>query len=125
MKEEIVFEPIISPVDPSIIEDALRMNDREDTNPFFVRNTRSTTRKIFRFTAPQCPECMDEVGRLREDTFRDAQGGTGKTKDVDEYDLGISPHGPVPLFNQLVMWDTTRRKIISAYRYVLGSEIIK
>lgn len=62
------------------------------------------------------PEVLNEVGRLREITFREIGEGTNKSIDVDEYDL---------YFNHLVIWDNDKNKIVGAYRIGRGDEIIE
>jgi len=55
---------------------------------------------------------MQEIGRIREITFRHAGGGTGKGVDVDEYDL--SEEHPQ---KQLIVWDPDNREIVGGYRF--------
>jgi hypothetical protein len=59
---------------------------------------------------------MYEIGRLREITFRDAGGGTGKETDIDNYDTADYP------YKQLIVWDPDAREILGGYRYMLCSE---
>jgi putative hemolysin len=61
------------------------------------------------------PGIMNEIGRLREITFRDVGEGTNQQMDIDEYDL---------YYNQLFIWDEDARKIVGAYRIGLGNEIL-
>ena len=56
---------------------------------------------------------MQEIGRLREISFRLAGGGTGKAVDIDEFD--IDPHEP---YRQLIVWDPKDQEIIGGYRYI-------
>jgi hypothetical protein len=60
---------------------------------------------------------MREVGRLREITFRDAGGGTGKSFDVDEFDDMEIP------FQQLIVWDPVEGEITGGYRFIHGRDI--
>jgi hypothetical protein len=57
---------------------------------------------------------MNEIGRLREITFRDAGGGTGKALDIDEFDLGDKP------FRQLIVWNPEEQEIVGGYRFSPG-----
>ena len=50
---------------------------------------------------------MDEIGRLREITFRAVGEGTGKQKDLDHYDQ---------YYRHLVLWDDASLEIAGAYR---------
>ena len=61
------------------------------------------------------PNIMNEIGRLREITFREVGEGTNQQMDIDEYDL---------YYNQLFIWDDDKRKIVGAYRVGKGKEIM-
>ncbi len=61
---------------------------------------------------------MRELGRLREMTFREAGGGTGKSMDIDSYDTSGSP------FRQLIVWDPEDKEIVGGYRFILGSDVL-
>jgi putative hemolysin len=50
---------------------------------------------------------MDEIGRLRESSFRAVGEGTGRRKDVDHYDR---------YYRHLILWDEDDLEIIGAYR---------
>ena len=85
----------------------------------FVRKTIRGGNEIYNFNYHDSPVLLDEVGRLREITFRDGGGGTGKEKDLDKYDLADSP------FNQLIVWDPDGEEIIGGYRFLMGYDIPK
>lgn len=104
------METIISPVDRALIEKELN----EDT---FIRDTNNADNKIFVITHHNSPNTMREIGRLREMTFRDAGGGTGKALDIDQYDTDEVP------FKQLIVWDPHEREIIGGYRFIHGKDI--
>jgi hypothetical protein len=104
------METIIPPVDRALIEQELNA-DR------FIRDTNNANNKIYVITHHDSPNTMREIGRLREMTFRDAGGGTGKSIDVDKYDTGKDP------FKQLIVWDPDEREIIGGYRFMHGKEI--
>ncbi len=63
----------------------------------------------------EIPNIMNEIGRLREITFRNVGEGTNRSMDIDEYDL---------YYHQLFIWDEERRKIVGAYRVGKGKEIM-
>jgi putative hemolysin len=63
----------------------------------------------------EIPNIMNEIGRLREITFREVGEGTNRQMDIDEYDL---------YYNQLFIWDEEKRKIVGAYRVGKGQEIM-
>ncbi|MCL2246126.1 MAG: lysophospholipid acyltransferase family protein [Lentimicrobiaceae bacterium] len=58
---------------------------------------------------------MEEIGRLREITFREVGEGTNKALDLDKYDT---------YYHQLFIWDDEQETIVGAYRIGMGKEII-
>ncbi|MFN7934524.1 MAG: GNAT family N-acyltransferase [Bryobacteraceae bacterium] len=58
-------------------------------------------------TAGQIPNALQEIGRLREITFRAAGEGTGKSTDLDSFD----PH-----YLHLFVWNHAKQEIAGAYR---------
>lgn len=60
------------------------------------------------------PHIFEEIGRLRELTFRAAGEGTNRATDVDEFDF---------YYHHLVIWDTDADTIVGAYRIGKGKEI--
>jgi putative hemolysin len=58
---------------------------------------------------------MEEIGRLREITFREVGEGTNKELDIDKYDA---------YYHQLFIWDHEQETIVGAYRIGMGAEII-
>ena len=65
--------------------------------------------------AQQIPWCLQEIGRLRELTFREAGEGTGKASDVDLFDA---------YYLHLFVWDAQAEAIVGAYRMGLTDEIL-
>ena len=64
----------------------------------------------------EMPNIMTEIGRLREETFREVGEGTNRKIDVDEFDL---------YYNQLFIWDEELKAIVGAYRVGKGKEILE
>ena len=60
---------------------------------------------------------MKEIGRLREIAFREAGGGTGKSMDIDEFDIMDN------CYKQLIVWNPEAEEIIGGYRYLLGTDV--
>jgi len=58
---------------------------------------------------------LQEIGRLRELTFRAAGEGSGKTSDIDLFDA---------YYLHLFLWDREANAIVGAYRMGLADEII-
>ncbi len=71
---------------------------------------------VFCCPSTEIPQIMNELGRLREITFREVGEGTNRSIDIDEYDL---------YYNQLFVWDRKERKIVGAYRVGKGKEILR
>ena len=102
------MDAIIAPVNRSLIESEL-------TKEKFVRHTSRGGNLLYVITAHDSPNTMHEIGRLREIAFRSAGGGTGKSIDIDEFDLQENP------YKQLIVWDPKAKEIIGGYRYILAN----
>ena len=100
------MKEIISKLPVELIESEL-------TADKFLRDTNKGGNKIFVLTAHDSPNIMQEIGRLREITFRQAGGGTGLETDIDEYDISEVP------YKQLIVWDPDAKEILGGYRYIL------
>lgn len=100
-------QDIIPPVERELIEQEL--NDER-----FVRDTNKGGNKIFIVNHHNAPHTMQEIGRLREVSFRYAGGGTGLEVDIDEADT--SEH----CYEQLVVYSPEDREIIGGYRFITG-----
>ena len=99
------MENIIQPVEKSLLE-------KELSDQFFFRKTNYGNNKIFIVNAHNAPNVMREIGRLREITFREAGGGTGKSVDIDEYDTCENP------YEQMIVWNPKDMEIVGGYRYI-------
>ncbi len=104
---------IIPPIDIAMLKSELKPE-------LFLRKTNYGNREVYAFTHAQAPNLMLEVGRLREISFREAGGGTGKETDIDEFDIQeIAP------YKQLIVWDVEAEKIVGGYRYLEGKQMDK
>ncbi len=83
----------------------------ELTEDKFVRMTSLGNNKIYIINHHNSPNVMREIGRLRELSFRDGGGGTGKEADIDSYDTAQTP------YQQLIVWDEAEREITGGYRF--------
>jgi len=90
--------------------------DKELTKDIFFTETNNGGNELYVFTAHERPNLMREVARLREITFRDAGGGTGKEMDMDEYDTSDIP------FKQLIVWNPADKEIVGGYRFICGEK---
>lgn len=105
------MEKIIDPIEKEIIKSEL---SRER----FVRNTRKGDNEIYIVDQHNAPNVLQEIGRLREVTFRASGGGTGASVDLDDYDL--SEH----CYKQLIVWSPEDEQIVGGYRFIKCSEAI-
>ena len=62
---------------------------------------------VYLTPAHEMPLMLDEIGRLREITFRAAGEGTGRPRDLDPFDT---------YYLHLFVWNAARREIAGAYR---------
>lgn len=104
------MQPIIPPVDRDLIEQEL-------TPDKFLRYTNFGDRLIYVLTAHDSPNIMRELGRIREEAFRNGGGGTGKEADIDEFDTMPEP------YKQLVVWDPRDKEIVGGYRFIEGNRV--
>ncbi len=100
------MEDIIAPVSRKEIL-------KELTENTFLRNTSKGGNQLYVVNHLNAPNVVREIGRLREVAFRTAGGGTGKSIDLDDYDL--SERSP---YDQLVVWDPEDQEITAGYRLI-------
>lgn len=84
----------------------------------FVRYTRKGDNEIYVVNYHNAPNVLREIGRLREEAFRDAGGGTGKELDIDEKDTSEQ------CYQQLIVWDPQEEEIISGYRFIKCADVM-
>lgn len=84
----------------------------------FLRTTRKGENEIYSVNVHNAPNVIQEIGRLREVTFRSAGGGTGKSLDLDEYDTSEN------CYQQLIVWSPEDEEIIGGYRYILCKNVL-
>lgn len=84
--------------------------EKELTKERFLRYSTKGSNELYLVNAHNAPYVMEEIGRLREITFREAGGGTGKSTDIDKYDTADFP------YDQLVLWNPEAKEIIAGYR---------
>ena len=104
------MEDIIAPIDKEVLKSELTQDRR-------LRFTNKSHNEIYVVTAHNAPNVMKEIGRLREIAFRAAGGGTGKSMDIDEYDIMPNP------YKQLIVWNPEAEEILGGYRYLFGDEV--
>jgi putative hemolysin len=63
--------------------------------------------EVYFAEAHQIPNMLREIGRLREETFREINEGTGKALDVDKFD---------DTYTQLFLWNRKSEELVGGYR---------
>ena len=104
------MEPIIAPISTELLKAELTPAKK-------LRDTNKSNNEIYIVNHHDSPNVMKEIGRLREEAFRDSGGGSGLSMDIDEFDTMENP------YQQLIVWDPEGEKILGGYRYILGTDI--
>ncbi|MGB5417661.1 GNAT family N-acyltransferase [Algibacter sp.] len=102
---------IVTPVDNTLMiaeVDALRQNDS--------RLLESKNYEVFLAQAEKMPNILQEIGRLREITFREVGEGTNEAIDLDTFDN---------YYHHMFLWDNEKKVLAGAYRMGLGSKIFE
>jgi putative hemolysin len=71
--------------------------------------------EVYCAAAPEIPHVLDEIGRLRELTFRAAGEGTGMASDLDRFDRH---------YLHLFVWHRESREIVGAYRIARADLVV-
>ena len=103
-------EEIIDSIETQLIESEIAGLKSEH------RLFESKNYQMFCAPATRIPNVLNEIGRLREITFREVGEGTDRSTDLDEFDL---------YYEHLFIWDAEARRIVGAYRIGKGHEIIR
>tara|TARA_R110002074_G_scaffold145034_2_gene293535 strand:- start:168680 stop:170392 length:1713 start_codon:yes stop_codon:yes gene_type:complete len=94
-------QTIIHPQDRRVIKNELKHAE--------LLGETADNKKIYLFDYQPDSAVMNEIGRLRELTFRQVGEGTGKSRDLDSYDSQ---------YRHIVLWDEQELEIAGAYRLV-------
>ncbi|HUO80673.1 MAG TPA: GNAT family N-acyltransferase [Steroidobacteraceae bacterium] len=94
-------EPIAAPVP------APRMRDEIAALAPEQRIATSNNLEVWHATAAQAPWLLQEIGRLRELTFRTVGEGTGRAQDLDLYDS---------YYDHLFVWNPASHEVVGGYR---------
>ncbi|MFR9650166.1 MAG: GNAT family N-acetyltransferase [Rikenellaceae bacterium] len=100
------MEQIIEPIARELLYTEL-------TPERMARKTNKVDNEIYIFSALDAPYLMQEVGRLREEAFRESGGGTGEKVDIDDEDLAVDG------YMQLIVWDPRDEEIVGGYRFIV------
>ncbi|MEA1920584.1 MAG: GNAT family N-acyltransferase [Campylobacterota bacterium] len=75
----------------------------------------SDGKKILLYCSEEESSVLREIGRLREISFRQVQEGSGRKRDLDEFDY---------YYHHIVLWDDKDLEIVGSYRIAEAREII-
>lgn len=109
LRSKVKPEPIAEPVSREVILSEIQ-NLRSNFLLFKLKEY-----NVFCAPSGVIPGILNEIGRLREVTFRDVGEGSNRSLDIDEFDL---------YYHQLFIWDETEDKIVGAYRIGIGHDIM-
>ena len=100
---------IAKPLPISVIEKEIEVLKKKDK-----RLLKSKNYEVFLAPAQYIPNIIQEIGRLREITFREIGEGTNNSIDLDKFDA---------YYHHMFLWDGAEKRIAGAYRMGMGSEI--
>ncbi len=100
---------IVTPVETKLMEGEIKSIREKD-----FRLLQSKGYEVFLAPANEIPNILQEIGRLREITFREIGEGTNKSIDLDHFDN---------YYYHMFLWDDITKKIAGAYRMGLGAKI--
>ncbi len=103
-------EPI-APAQPTEIIEKEIASMKPEHHLFTLKNY-----SVYCAPTSKIPVILNELGRLREITFREVGEGTNRPTDIDEFDL---------YYYQLIIWDNEEKKIAGGYRIGKGADILQ
>ena len=106
------MKKVIPRIDRDLIKSEL-------TEERFLKHTNKGNNQLYLVDYHNARNTVLEIGRLREQTFRDAGGGTGKEYDLDDYDTSDYA------FTQLIVWDPESEELLAGYRLLECSKAEK
>ena len=99
-------DPLLPPIPSSELR-----REVETLSPLF----QTSKYQCFLAAAEQIPVMMQEIGRRREESFRQVGEGTGAEIDTDSFDV---------YYRHLILWDNEAGQLAGAYRLGIGREIM-
>ena len=102
-------QPICAALPPATLESEMA------ALPQHQRLVQSGEFDVVVFTAAQAPGLLNEIGRLREVTFRQVGEGTGHSIDLDRFDEA---------YTHLCLWNHKQRELVGAYRIGRVDELL-
>jgi len=97
----------IYPTECSIAHPVSRQEIRIELRRGELLGMTSDNKHIYLIEHENAPSIINEIGRLREYSFRKVGEGSGRSRDIDEYDR---------YYHHLVLWDDEALEVAGAYR---------
>lgn len=97
----------IYPTECSIAHPVSRQELRNELRKGELLGLTSDNKQIYLIEHENAPNIINEIGRLREYSFRKVGEGSGRARDIDVYDR---------YYHHLVLWDDDALEIAGAYR---------
>lgn len=72
-------------------------------------------KKIYLYCNEEENVLLKEIGRLREISFREVKEGSGKKRDIDEFDF---------YYEHIILWDEKDLEIVGSYRVAKAKDIL-
>lgn len=102
---------IVTPVSKEVMVEEL-----EELKEGDYRLLKSKNYEVYLCPAIKISNILQEIGRLREITFREVGEGTNEAIDLDKFDR---------YYHHMFLWDNEKKEIAGAYRMGLGSKIFE
>ncbi|MEZ8286736.1 hemolysin [Vibrio splendidus] len=100
---------VIAPIPPEVL--AIEV----DSLPEEMKLLEQGDFEVYCTPSQSIPNLMREIGRVREESFREVGEGCGLACDLDEYDL---------YYHQLFVWNKTKAELVGAYRLGMVDKLI-
>lgn len=110
LKKSSIPEAILDPIPKEIITEEIE-NLKRDYYLFESGNY-----QVYCAPSQMLTRTLQEIGRLREITYRAVGEGTNHAFDLDEYDL---------YYQHLIIWDKETQAIVGGYRIGKGADIMR
>ncbi len=102
---------IVTPIRIAVMEKEVAQLQEDD-----YRLLKSKNYEVYLAPASKIPNILQELGRLREITFREIGEGTNEAIDLDTFDT---------YYHHMFLWDSDKKIIAGAYRMGMGSKIFE
>jgi putative hemolysin len=107
--ENVTLENIVAPIPTQVLQQEIQ------ALPASQHLLTNNAMRVYYAEASQIPQLLQEIGRLRELSFRAVGEGTGKSIDLDLYDS---------YYLHLFIWNEEKSELVGAYRLGLADQIL-